>query len=112
MAGPVAVQGLFPILVSPDLPGLLRFWVDGLGARQTYQFPEEGAAVFVGLDLAGQHLGLGLAAKVDGHGPVSLWLDVPDRDGARPVGNGAGPRPARDRRLTAGPPRPGSRRTG
>jgi lactoylglutathione lyase len=82
VTGPLTVEEFFPILVSPDLPGLLRFWVEGLGARQTYQFPEEGAPVFVGLDLAGQHLGLGHAPEVDGHGPVSLWLYVPDCDAA------------------------------
>ena len=82
MPDPVAVEELFPILVSPDLPGLLRFWVDGLGARPTYRFPEEGDPVFVGLDLAGQHLGLGLAPEVAGNGAVSLWIYVPDCDAA------------------------------
>ena len=82
MAEPVVVEELFPILVSPDLPGLLRFWVEGLGARPTYRFPEEGDPVFVGLDLAGQHLGLGLAPDREPHGPVSLWLYVSDCDAA------------------------------
>ncbi len=80
--GAVAVEQLFPILVSADLPGLQRFWVEGLGARPTYQFPPEGDPVFVGLDLAGQHLGLGYAPDVARRGPVSLWLYVPDCDGA------------------------------
>ena len=82
MDGPVAVEEMFPILVARDLPGLQRFWVDGLGARPTYQFPPEGEAVFVGLDLAGRHLGLGHAPDVPCGGPVSLWLYVADCDAA------------------------------
>lgn len=82
MDGPVAVEEMFPILVAADLPALQRFWVEGLGAVPTYQFPPEGEAVFVGLDLAGQHLGLGHAPDVPRSGPVSLWLYVAGCDAA------------------------------
>jgi lactoylglutathione lyase len=82
MDGPVAVEELFPILVAEDLPALVRFWVEGFGARPTYQFPPEGDAVFVGLDLGEQHLGLGVAPEVARQGPVSLWLYVADCDAA------------------------------
>ena len=81
----VVFTSMFPILSSPDLPRLLHFYVSALDARETYRFPAEGAPSFVGVDVAGQHLGLGF----DGEAPptgvrqrVALWFYAESCDDA------------------------------
>jgi len=68
---------MFPILSSPDLPRLLQFYVQALDADETYRFPAEGQAVFVSVDVAGQHLGFGFDPGVPTAGAGqrgALWF--------------------------------------
>ncbi len=49
---------LFPILSTTDLPGALRFYRDLLGCVESYRFPPDGEAAYVGLRLGACDLGL------------------------------------------------------
>ncbi|GIE97193.1 VOC family protein [Paractinoplanes rishiriensis] len=49
-----------PIIYTEDLPASLAFYRDRLGLPETYRFPDDGEAVFVGLN------GVSLAAVTDG----------------------------------------------
>jgi lactoylglutathione lyase len=51
-------QEIFPILSTTDLPRALRFYRDLLGCAQTYRFPPDGEAAYVGLRLGGRDLGI------------------------------------------------------
>lgn len=78
-------QQLFPILSSQDPLRLIRFYVEGAGAVAVYQFPPEGEADFVGLDVAGGHLGIGRDPAAPGSTDpqrASLWFYVDDCDAA------------------------------
>ena len=55
----------FPIIYTADLERALAFYRDLLGFRQTFQFPADGDAVFVSLELEGGG-SLALAAATDG----------------------------------------------
>jgi predicted enzyme related to lactoylglutathione lyase len=68
---------MFPILSSRDLPRLLQFYVGALDAEVVYQFPPEGEAFFVSVDVAGTHLGLGYdegAAGTEVGQRAALWF--------------------------------------
>ena len=87
---------MFPILSSRDLPRLLQFYVTALDAELVYQFPPEGEAFFVSVDVAGTHLGLGYeegAAGPDVGQRAALWFyaDSCDEAVARLVTSGATP---------------------
>ena len=68
----------FPIVYTEDLERALAFYRDLLGFRQTFQFPADGDAVFVSLELEGGG-SLALAAAADGqtgaHGRVMRPLE-------------------------------------
>ncbi len=53
------VESAFPIVTTPDLPRALAFYEGLLGGKVSYQFPPEGAPVYVGVDLGSSHLGIG-----------------------------------------------------
>src|SRR6266542_38985 len=57
-SGGVMFQEIFPILSTTDLPRALRFYRDLLGCAQTYRFPPDGEAAYVGLRLGGRDLGI------------------------------------------------------
>jgi lactoylglutathione lyase len=61
-------QEVYPILSTADLPRALRFYRDLLGCTQTYRFPPEGEAAYVGLRLGG--CDLGIAAQPDAAPPI------------------------------------------
>ncbi|MGW2624271.1 VOC family protein [Micromonospora taraxaci] len=48
----------FPIVTTPDLPRLIRFYRDVVGFELTYRFPEDGEPQFVALRLGNSELGL------------------------------------------------------
>jgi lactoylglutathione lyase len=80
-------QRLFPILSTGDLPRLLGFYRDLLGADVSFEFEQEGRVVYAGLDLGPSHLGVGAVApdapelaRVDR--PFALWVYVDDCDAA------------------------------
>ena len=58
----------FPMITVSDLPETVSFYRDLLGFRPTYQFPPEGAPVFVTLRLGTSELGLGSG---DADGPAA-----------------------------------------
>jgi lactoylglutathione lyase len=70
------ISELFPIISTPDLDRSLGFWRDLVGGRVSYTFPgEDGKPVYVGVDLGGSHLGIGLeTASAARPGPISLWV--------------------------------------
>jgi lactoylglutathione lyase len=78
-------RSLHPILATHDVERSLGFYRDGLGARVTYRFPDDGEAVYVGLELGASHLGIGLdtepLAPADGR-RVTLWVYADDCDAA------------------------------
>jgi lactoylglutathione lyase len=80
-------QRLFPILSTGDLPRLLGFYRDLLGATVAYQFEHEGQVVYAGLDLGPSHLGIGAAAPDapelgDAGRRFAMWVYADDCDAA------------------------------
>lgn len=76
-------QEMFPILSTPDMGPALRFYRDLLGFELMYQFPPEGEAGYVGLQLGPSHLGIGLdtdASQTTAR--FALWLYADDCDAA------------------------------
>ena len=78
------ISELFPIVATRDLERALGFYRDLLGGTLTFSFPgDDGAPVYVGVDLGASHLGIGLeAGLVDVARPraVSLWVYADDCD--------------------------------
>jgi len=74
------VTSAFPIIGTPDLVEMLRFYQDLLGGVVTYRFPAEGDAQYVGIDLGSSHLGLGQddAVSRGAQQRFSLWVYVDD----------------------------------
>jgi lactoylglutathione lyase len=48
----------FPIITTPDLERSLGFYRDLLDGEVEYQFPPEGQAIYVGLNVGTSHLGI------------------------------------------------------
>jgi lactoylglutathione lyase len=85
--GDQVFQRLFPILSTADLPRLLGFYRDLLGASVVYQFEHEGQVVYAGLDLGPSHLGVGAVQPgAPGLGDAgrrfALWVYADDCDAA------------------------------
>lgn len=88
----------FPILSTRDLPRLVAFYRDVLGFAQTYRFPTDGAAQYVGLELGpgaqpASQLGIG-AEDTTPTGPehrfdLCVYADDCDAAVARLRGHGA-----------------------
>jgi lactoylglutathione lyase len=72
------INELFPIVATTDLDRSLGFYRDLLGGSVTFSFPgEDGAPVYVGVDLGSSHLGIGYEAGLTYAArprPVSLWV--------------------------------------
>jgi lactoylglutathione lyase len=75
---------LFPIVLTSDLPRLLGFYRDRLGATVTYQFPPEGEPQYVSVTLGRSHLGLGWQDGLDAarNERITLWVYAADCDAA------------------------------
>lgn len=93
----MAVRSLFPVLLTRELPALVRFYETAVGARVTYRFRDEhGADAYAALDIDGVALGIGrdpealLPAAGD---RIALWLYVDDVDAAYAAWVRAGGRP-------------------
>ncbi len=75
---------LFPIISTPDIERSLGFYRDLLGGTVTFSFPgDDGAPVYVGLDLGASHLGIGLrtdAGEAAQQRAISLWVYVDHAD--------------------------------
>ena len=82
----MAVDDVFPILTSADLPRLLPFYTDVLGGELVYQFPPEGAPAYVSVQFGKASVGLGHDpefARTAGRPPIALWLYTDDLDATR-----------------------------
>ena len=68
---------VFPILTTPDMASALRFYRDLLEGEVEYQFPPQGDPGYVGMNIGGAHLGIGLApdAAAGAEGQrFALWV--------------------------------------
>jgi len=88
---PTTATGLFPVLTTADLDGLLRFYRDLLGGTVGYRFPDDGPVQFVSLDLGSGHLGIGVVENaVTGPQRTSLWVNLDRCDDAVAAVRGVG----------------------
>lgn len=81
----MAVRSLFPILLSRDLPGLVRFYQSALGAEIGYHFGGGEEDDYVSLQIGEVSLGIGrdpdaLPPSVGDR--IALWIYVDDVDEA------------------------------
>ncbi|UQA91748.1 VOC family protein [Streptomyces halobius] len=74
---PATVQ---PIIVTPDLDRLQRFYADLLGAEQTSRVPEEGPVFFVGLRVGDGDLGIVADEKAETGSPTRILLSITVKD--------------------------------
>ena len=75
-----------PVIVTPDLDRLLRFYTALFGAVEVMRFPEDGQVFYVGLQLADSELGLAsdTGVSLDWPGRMLLSIDVADIEGLLP----------------------------
>ena len=81
----MAVQSLFPILLSRDLPRLVRFYERALHGRVDYRFGSADEDDYVSLAIGEASLGIGrdpTAPEADAGDRVALWFYVDDVDDA------------------------------
>jgi hypothetical protein len=68
-----------PMIITKDLPSLLRFYTGLLDATETTRFPDDGPAFFVGLRIGNSDLGLvsddGAAADAGQRMLISVAVD-------------------------------------
>ena len=88
----MAVRSLFPILMSRDLPRLVGFYEDALGATVDYRFASGDEDDYV--SLRARHRGARhrpRAGRADAEGDrVALWFYVDDVDAAFAAGRAGG----------------------
>lgn len=92
----MAVRSLFPILLSRDLPRLVRFYETALGGVVTYRFGSDGRDEYVSLAIDEASLGIARdpgALAPDAGDRVALWFYVDDVDEAFEALVAAGGRP-------------------
>ncbi|GAA1200355.1 VOC family protein [Pseudonocardia alaniniphila] len=65
-----------PMIITPDLERLVRFYTEVFGAEEAERFPEEGPAFFLGLRIGDSHLGFVSDTKVDTSAPQRLLLSI------------------------------------
>ncbi|HEX5730307.1 VOC family protein [Microbacterium sp.] len=79
----MGVRSLFPILNSRDLPRLVSFYEDALGATVEYRFATGDEDDYVSLRLGTEALGIGRVPDAPTEGDrVALWFYVDDVDAA------------------------------
>lgn len=77
----MGVRSLFPILNSRDLPRLVRFYEDALGATIQYRFASGDVDDYVSMAFGGESLGIGRVPDAPTTGDrVALWFYVDDVD--------------------------------
>ncbi|MET0734982.1 MAG: VOC family protein [Microbacterium sp.] len=87
----MAVRSLFPILNTRDLPRLVRFYEQALGAVVSYRFGGGDEDDYVSLSLGDATLGIGRVPDAATTGDrVSLWFYVDDVDASFATWSGAG----------------------
>jgi lactoylglutathione lyase len=77
-------DSVFPIISTPDMQEALGFYRDLLGGTVLYQFPPEGEADYIGIDIGSTHIGLGRDPEVSTGTAqrFSLWVYTDDCDAA------------------------------
>jgi predicted enzyme related to lactoylglutathione lyase len=65
-----------PIIVTHDLERLRAFYTSLLGTEQTFRYPEDGDAVYVGLRLGDSELGLSADCGVSPGDPGRMLLSI------------------------------------
>ncbi len=90
-----------PIIVTADLPRLLAFYAELLGAVEVMRYPEDGPAFYVGLQLGNSELGLSaddsMSPGTPGRMLLSIEVDDVDATLARVAElGGSAPGPAND----------------
>lgn len=89
----MGVRTLFPILNSRDLPRLVRFYEDALGATVQYRFASGEVDDYVSLAFGGESLGIGRVPDAPSTGDrIALWFYVDDVDAAYAAFTAAGGR--------------------
>jgi uncharacterized glyoxalase superfamily protein PhnB len=89
--GRMTVTSLFPILLTADLPRLVAFYADALGAVVDYRFADEtGDDAYVSLAMGPASLGIGRDAASTGGDRIALWFYVDDVDAAHAAALAAG----------------------
>ena len=79
----MGVRSLFPILNSRDLPRLVGFYEEALGASVEYRFASGDEDDYVALRLGDEALGIGRVPDAPTSGDrVALWFYVDDVDAA------------------------------
>ncbi|MFE7845792.1 VOC family protein [Microbacterium sp. NPDC057407] len=79
----MAVRSLFPILLTRDLPRLVRFYEHALHGRVTYRFGSPDQDDYVSLTIGEASLGIGRDPVAPTAGDrVALWFYVDDVDAA------------------------------
>lgn len=78
--GVVSINSVFPIVSTRRLTQLLEFYVEVLGGRLAYRFPDEGPPQYVSIQLGDSRLGVAEVPHLDAIGTqrVSLWVYVDD----------------------------------
>ena len=86
------MSALFPIISTPDLARMRRFYESVLGATLIRRVPEDGPVFYVGLELGGSELGLSSDDGVSPGDPgrMLLSIEVPDVDALLPQVEGFG----------------------
>ncbi|MHA6793610.1 VOC family protein [Pseudonocardia bannensis] len=71
-----------PIIITPDLERLFRFYSSLLGAAETARFPDDGPAFYIGLRVGESDLGLVADSQMDTAAVQRMLLsaDVDDVD--------------------------------
>jgi lactoylglutathione lyase len=75
----------FPIISTPDIERLLRFYRDLLDGMVEYQFPPDGEPVYVGMNIGDAHLGIARdpdATGGAGDQRFALWVYADSCDAA------------------------------
>ncbi|WP_439590928.1 VOC family protein [Microbacterium sp.] len=87
----MGVRSLFPILNSRDLPRLVAFYEDALGATVEYRFASGDEDDYVALAFGNEALGIGRVPDAATEGDrVALWFYVDDVDAAHDAWISAG----------------------
>lgn len=79
------MTSLFPILLTRDLPRLVAFYTEALGAVVGFTYADDGEDVYVSLDVGPASLGIGRDATVPAASApdrITLWFYVDDVDEA------------------------------